>query len=41
MLKAAEGIGNLFRKLEKNEPYSHNLYFDYAKVFARVVNDLN
>lgn len=36
-LKAAEAIGNLYEKLEKNEPYSHGLFYDYAKVFARVV----
>jgi hypothetical protein len=34
---AAEAISNLFKKLEKNEPNSHGLFYDYSKVFARVV----
>ncbi|CAF0765805.1 unnamed protein product [Brachionus calyciflorus] len=33
---AADGISNLLRKIEKNEPSSHGLYYDYSKVFARV-----
>jgi tetratricopeptide repeat protein 21B len=37
---AAEAISNLFRKLEKNEPESHSIFYDYAKVFARVVSEI-
>jgi hypothetical protein len=39
-LKAAEAIANLYNKIEKNEPNSHALFYDYAKVFARVVSHL-
>lgn len=35
---AADGIANLLRKIEKNEPNSHGLFYDYSKVFARVVS---
>ncbi len=35
---ASEGINNLFQLLERNEPNSHYIYYDYAKVFARVVS---
>jgi tetratricopeptide repeat protein 21B len=35
---AAEAIQNLLRKIEKREPDSHNLYYDFSKVFARVVS---
>jgi hypothetical protein len=35
--KAAEGINNLYQLLERNEPNSHFIFYDYSKVFARVV----
>ncbi len=34
--QAAEAIANLYTKLERNEPDSHSIFFDYSKVFARV-----
>ena len=34
---AAEAIANLYEKMEVNEPNSHALFYDYSKVFARVV----
>lgn len=35
---AAEAISNLYYKMETNEGNSHALFYDYAKVFARVVS---
>ena len=35
---AAEAIANLYDKMEINEPNSHSLFYDYSKVFARVVS---
>jgi tetratricopeptide repeat protein 21B len=36
--EAAESIAHLFQLMERLEPNSHYLYFDYSRVFARIVS---
>lgn len=36
--EAADSIAHLFQLLERLEPSSHYLYFDFSRVFARVVS---